>query len=103
MGGSYLFACKVEVVDAFGSKILSLWLQRASSCSGERCDDAVTVAIDRLTAAFGTVCIDMGALFEHGRPLWAKEKTRLGRVFFLFYPKFRISHGENKTAKYDWL
>jgi hypothetical protein len=36
--------------------------------------------------AFATVCTDMGAFFDHGRLLRAREKARRGEPFLFFYP-----------------
>jgi hypothetical protein len=79
MGDAYLFVFKVEVVDAFDFTIPSDNLsaeapprraQRAQRVSGHRAQTADT------------------------------EKPATGRLFLFLLYKFRISHGENKAAKY---
>jgi hypothetical protein len=79
MGDAYLFVFKVEVVDAFDFTMPSDSLS-AEPHHGEHREHRESRGI------------------EH-RPQTQKSLPLAGFFLFLLY-KFRISHGENKTAKY---
>jgi hypothetical protein len=78
MSGAYLFAFKVEVVDAFDFKIASDSL--STETPPQRTQRAQRVP-------------------GHRAPKADAEKPATGRLFLFLLYKFRISYWRNKTAK----